>query len=70
MREAEAVFDSNRAPVDGDLDRVRSIRSPVRESHILSGCTPSLLGSRGGEGKAGKEGGGGSDELHFEVEDE
>lgn len=67
MREAEAVLDINRTPVDGHLDRVGSVRSPVCESDILSGCTPSLLlGSRGGEGKAGKEGGGGSDELHFE----
>lgn len=64
--ETEAVLNINSAPVDGDLERVGSIRSPVCESHILSGSTPGLLGSRGGEGKAGEEGSGGSDELHFE----
>lgn len=66
MGEAEAVLDSNRASVDGNLERVGSIGSPVCESYILGGCAASLLGSRGCEGKAGKEGGGGSDELHFE----
>lgn len=66
MGETEAVLDSNRASVDRDLEGVGSIRSPVCESHILSGCTTSLLGSRCSEGKAGEEGGGGSDELHFE----
>lgn len=63
--EAELALDRNGSSVDGDLNRVGAIGSRVCKSYILD-----VLGSRSGEGEAGEEGSGGSDELHFDVEGE